>query len=64
LGLICAGIDVAEGDAVVFEGFDAVVGQSDAVDVAGEIFGGVLTVSCELSVDVPGLAEDRRIDLP
>jgi len=62
-GLMCAGIDVAEGDAVVFEGFDAVVGQRDATDVAGEILGGVLAVSRELRLNVPGLAEDRRIDL-
>jgi hypothetical protein len=63
LGLLGAGIDVAESDAVVFEGFDAIVGQSDPMDVAGEILGGVLTVAGELRMDVPTLAEDSRIDL-
>lgn len=62
-GLMGTGIDVAEGDAVVFEGFDAVVGQRDAMDVAGEILGGVLAAARELKVDVPGLVEERRIDL-
>lgn len=62
-GLMGARIDVAEGDVVVFEGFDAFVGQSDPMDVAGEILGGVLAVAGALRVDVPGLAEDRGIDL-
>lgn len=61
--LVCARAGIAEGDAAVLEGFDAVVGEGDAMDIAGEVLGGVLAVASVLEVDVPGCAEDRRIDL-
>jgi hypothetical protein len=61
--LVCARAGIAEGDAAVLEGFDAVVGEGDAMDIAGEVLGGVLAVASVLKVDVPGCAEDRRIDL-
>ena len=40
-GLPGARVGVAEGDMAMVEAFDAVVGEGDAVDVAGEIEGGV-----------------------
>ena len=36
-GLARAGVGVAEGDAAVLKAFDAVVGEGDAVDVAGDV---------------------------
>lgn len=63
-GLVCARADIAEGDAAVIEGFDAVVGESDTMDISGKVLGSVLAVASVLEVDVPGFAEDRRIDLP
>lgn len=36
-GLVCARAGIAEGDAAVLEGFDAVVGEGDAMDIAGEV---------------------------
>jgi hypothetical protein len=62
-GLVSAGGGVAEGDAAMIEGFDAIVGDRDAMGIAGKVLGGVLAVAGVLEVDVPGLAEDRRIDL-
>jgi hypothetical protein len=62
--LVCARAGIAEGDSAVFEGFDAVVGEGDPMDIAGEVLGGVLAVASVLEVDVPGFAEDLRIDLP
>ena len=63
-GLVCARADIAEGDVAVLKGFDAVVGEGDPMDIAGEVLCGVLAVASVLEVDVPGFAEDRRIDLP
>ncbi len=40
--LVCARAGIAEGDAAILEGFDAVVGEGDAMDIAGEVLGGVL----------------------
>jgi hypothetical protein len=57
-GLVCARADVAEGDTAVIEGFDAVVGEGDAMDIAGEVLGGVLAVA-----SVPRFAEDCRLEL-
>jgi len=62
-GLLCARAGIAKGDAAVLKGFDAVVGDGDAMDIAGEVLGGVLAVASVLEMDVPGFAEDRRIDL-
>lgn len=62
-GLVGAGADVAEGDLAVVEGFDAVVGERDAMDVAREVFGSVRAVASVLEVGDPALAEDRWIDL-
>jgi hypothetical protein len=62
-GLVSARGGVAEGDAAVLEGFDAIVGDRDAMGIAGKVLGGVLAVAGVLEMDVPGFAEDRRIDL-
>lgn len=62
-GLVSAGTDVAKGDAPMLEGLDAVIGDRDAMDVAREVLGGVLPIASFLEVDVPGFAEDCRIDL-
>ena len=41
-GLVCARAGIAEGDAAVIQGFDAVIGDGDTMDIAGEVLGGVL----------------------
>lgn len=58
-----AGVRVAEGDVVLLEAFDAVVGERDAVDVAREIEQGVLAGADLLHVDGPPLIPDGGIDL-
>lgn len=62
-GLVSARADIAEGDATKIEGLDAVVGDCDAMGIAGEILGSVLTVAGVLEVDVPGFAEDGGVDV-
>src|SRR4029077_18352448 len=62
-GLVSAGTDVAKRDSAVIEGLDAVIGDRDAMDVAREVLGGVLAIASFLKVDIPGFAEDSRIDL-
>jgi len=52
-GLPGARVGVAEGDMAMVEAFDAVVGEGDAVDVAGEIEGGVGAGADRLDVDRP-----------
>jgi hypothetical protein len=56
-------IGVAEGDLVVLEALDAMVGESDAVDVAGEIEGGLVAGADLVDVDVPGFRADLTRDL-
>ena len=62
-GFVSAGGDVAEGNAAVLKGFDAVIGDRDAMSIAGEVLGSVLAAAGVLEVDVPGFAEDRQIHL-
>ena len=62
MGFAGARVDVAEGDPLAVEDFDAVVGQGDAMDVARQVLGGVVAVAGVLEVDGPGLAEDPRIE--
>ena len=52
-GLVGARVDVAESDTALIGGFDAVVGEGDAMDIAGEVLGGVLAIARVLKVDVP-----------
>lgn len=42
-GLVCARAGIAEGDAAVLEGLDAVVGDGDTMDIARKVLGGVLS---------------------
>ena len=53
-GLVGSGVGVGEGDPAVLEAFDAVVGESDAVDVAREVEGRALAVADLLDVGDPG----------
>jgi len=53
-GLEGSGVGVAEGDLVVLEAFDAVVGEGDTVDVAREVEGRALAVADLLDVGDPG----------
>ncbi len=53
-GLEGSGVGVAEGDLVVLEAFDAVVGECDTVDVAREVEGRELAVADLLDVGNPG----------
>jgi len=48
----------------MIEGFDAVVGEGDTMNIAGEVLDGVLAVAGMFEMDVPRFAEERRIDLP
>jgi hypothetical protein len=61
-GLAAARVDVAEGDPLAVEALDALVGESDAVDVAREVLGGVVAVAGVLEVDGPGLAEEGGVE--
>ncbi|MFY9824555.1 MAG: hypothetical protein WAM82_24475 [Thermoanaerobaculia bacterium] len=57
--LLSAGTDIAESDATVVEGFDAVVGEGDAMSIAGEVLGSVLAVASVLE-EAPRGAQPRR----
>lgn len=61
--LVGSGVDVAEGDAVVFEPFDALVGEGDAVHVAGEVGGGMIAVAGVLEMDGPGFAPEEGVEI-
>jgi len=62
-GLVSARAGIAEGDATMIEGLDAVVGDRDAMGIAGEVLGSVLPVAGVLEVYVPGFAEDGGVDV-
>jgi hypothetical protein len=62
-GLAGLGVGVAEGDPAMLEGPNPVVGEGDAVDVTGEIEGGVVTVADLLDMDGPGAGPDGRVDV-
>lgn len=63
-GLASARVGVAEGDAAVLEAFEPVVGESDAVDVTGEIACCVSAAADLLDVDVPALCPGIGRDVP
>jgi hypothetical protein len=50
-GLLCPRVNVAEGDMLAVERFDALVGDGDAVDVSGEVLGGPLARAGMLQLD-------------
>ena len=62
-GLAGLGVGVAEGDPALLEALDARVGEGDAVDVTGEVEGGVVTVADLLDMGGPGAGPDGRVDL-
>jgi hypothetical protein len=53
LALVSARVRVSEGDVVVFEAFEAVVGKGHAVDVAREVERGLLAAADLLDMDDP-----------
>jgi hypothetical protein len=64
-GVPTAGVGVAEGDSSSpLAALDAVVGEGDPKDVAREVEGGVLAAADLLDVNVPGLLEDFRREVP
>ena len=61
-GLVRPRVRVSEGDAAVLEGFQRVVAEGDAVDVARERADGVIAGPDLLDVHGPLAAPDRGID--